>query len=130
MKSQRLPDAEFDIMEMIWDSTPPITTAMVWEGIGREKGVKIQTIVTLFGRLVDRGFLRYERGKGREREFYPLISREEYLQMETENFVSHYHKRSYTSLLNALHREQLSNDDLDELAQWIKEARNDRNQEG
>ena len=123
MKPKRLPDAEFEIMNFIWDHVPPITTAMAWEEIGREKGIKIQTIVTLFGRLVERGFLRYERGKGREREFYPLIARDEYLQMETENFVSRYHQKSYTSLLNALHKERLTTEDLDELAQWIQDAR-------
>lgn len=113
-------------MEFIWDSNPPVTTSMAWDHIGREKGVKIQTVVTLFGRLVERGFLRFERGKGREREFYPLLSREEYLQMETENFVSRYHKKSYASLLNALHRERLSEADLDELAIWLKDARADQ----
>lgn len=123
MKSKRLPDAEFDIMEFIWGQEPPVTTAEAWEAIGREKGVKIQTIVTLFGRLVERGFLSFERGKGREREFYPLISRDEYLQMETENFVNHYHKKSYASLLNALHQEKLSENDLDELSDWITKAR-------
>ena len=125
MKSMRLPDAEFEIMDILWDSEPPVTTAMIWERIGRGRGVKIQTIVTLFGRLTERGFLRFERGKGRERDFYPVISREEYLRMETDQFVSHYHKHSYSSLLTALHRDRLTADDLDELARWIDEARND-----
>lgn len=123
MKAKRLPDAEFEIMELIWDTEPPVTTSMAWEAIGRERGIKIQTIVTLFGRLTERGFLRFERGKGREREFYPIISREEYLSMETEAFVSRYHKKSYTSLLSALHRERLTDEDLDDLARWIKETR-------
>ncbi len=126
MKSMRLPDAEFEIMDLIWDSEPPVTTSAVWEKVGREKGVKIQTIVTLVGRLTERGFLRFERGKGRERDFYPIISREQYLRMETEQFVSHYHKRSVTSLLSALHREELTDGDLDELALWLDSARSDR----
>lgn len=123
MKTKRLPDAEFEIMRYVWGSRPPVTTAMAWEHLGREKGIKIQTIVTLFGRLVERGFLRYERGKGRERAFYPLITEEAYLEMETDIFVEHYHKRSYASLLGALHRDRLSESDLDELAQWIEDAR-------
>lgn len=125
MKMKRLPDAEFEIMDLIWDEEPPVTTSQAWEALGREKGIKIQTIATLFGRLVDRGFLRFDRGKGRERAFYPLISRDEYLEMETENFVAHYHKKSYTSLLNALHRERLTQQDIDELTDWIEEAKAD-----
>ncbi|HML46176.1 MAG TPA: BlaI/MecI/CopY family transcriptional regulator [Clostridia bacterium] len=46
MKSQRLPDTEFEIMEELWSRTPPVTTSMVMEKIGREKGWKIQTVVS------------------------------------------------------------------------------------
>lgn len=126
MKTKRLPDTEFEIMDFIWDQEPPVTTSLLSENIGKEKGWKIQTVATLFERLVERGFLRVERGKGRERAFYPAISREEYLQMETENFVTHYHKRSYASLLNALHSDQLTDKDIDELAQWLNDAKSTR----
>ena len=119
MKSQRLPDTEFEIMDYLWSLTPPVTTGMVMEKMGHERGWKIQTVVTLFARLTERGFLRVERGSGRERAFYPIISREEYLRMETESFVERYHKNSFSSLLSALHREQLTKDDLDELSQWL-----------
>lgn len=119
MKSQRLPDTEFEIMDYLWSLTPPVTTGMVMDKMGRERGWKIQTVVTLFARLTERGFLRVERGSGRERAFYPIITREEYLRMETESFVERYHKNSFTSLLSALYREQLSKEDLDELSQWL-----------
>ena len=120
MKSQRLPDTEFEIMDFLWDREPPVTTSMVMEAMGRERGWKIQTVVTLFARLADRGFLRSEKGGGRERLFYPIISREEYLQMETESFVNRYHRKSYASLLTALQNSRLTEDELDELAAWIK----------
>jgi len=120
MKSQRLPDTEFEIMEELWSRTPPVTTSMVMEKIGREKGWKIQTVVSLFARLTERGFLRVEKGMGRERAFYPVISREEYLRMETEHFVRHYHKSSYASLLGALKSERLSEGELNELADWVQ----------
>ena len=34
MKSQRLPDTEFEIMTYIWDREPPVTTTMVMEALG------------------------------------------------------------------------------------------------
>lgn len=70
MLPQRLPDAEFEIMEYIWDATPPVTTSQAMESVGRAHGWKIQTLATLFKRLTERGFLRAERGTGRERAFY------------------------------------------------------------
>lgn len=124
MKSKRLPDTEFEIMEFIWDTKGPVTTSMVMEAIGQGRGWKIQTVVTLFSRLAERGFLRVEKGTGRERDFYPIISREEYLAYETQSFMSHYHKRSMVSLLNALHQTKgLTEDDLNELAQWLKDTK-------
>ena len=120
MNSQRWPDTDFEIMEELWSRTPPVTTSRIMEKIGREKGWKIQTVVSLFARLTERGFLRVEKGLGRERAFYPAISREAYLRMETEHFVRHYHKNSYASLLGALESERLNERELDELVDWVK----------
>lgn len=123
MKAQRLPDAEFDLMQAIWDQDPPVTTGELMDLIGRGRGWKVQTAVTLLARLTERGFLRVERNGGRERAFYPLISREEYLRMETENFLGHYHKHSVSSLIAALAGEKLTDSDLDELSDFIQKAR-------
>lgn len=123
MKTQKLPDAEFDIMQTIWDQEPPVTTSRLMELIGHERGWKIQTVVTLLARLTERGFLRVEKGTGRERLFYAVISRSEYLRMETESFLSHYHRKSVSSLIAALAGEKLSDKDLDELSDFVKQAR-------
>lgn len=123
MKSMRLPDTEFEIMDYLWDQRPPVTTSMVMDKLGRSKGWKIQTVVSLFGRLTERGFLRVEKGAGRERAFYPIISRSEYLKMETRCFIDHYHKNSYASLLGALQADSLSESDLDELTAWVKQQK-------
>lgn len=123
MKSKRLPDTEFEIMCYLWEETPPVTTTMVMEKMGAKKGWKIQTVVTLFARLTERGFLRVEKGEGRERHFFPLISREEYLRMETGTFVTHYHKNSVASLLGALEAERISESDLDELEKWLQKQK-------
>ena len=123
MKAQRLPDAEFDVMQTIWDQEPPVTTGMLMDLIGRDRGWKVQTMVTLLARLTERGFLRVERTGGRERVFWPVIGREEYLQMETETFLGHYHRNSVSSLIAALAGDKLSEKDLDELSEMIRKAR-------
>ncbi len=123
MKSKMLPDAEYEIMDYVWDTMPPVTTPMVMEALGREKGWKIQTVAALFARLMERGFLRVEKGTARERAFYPVISRAEYLSMETESFVTRYHKKSFTSLLSALHRTSITEEDLNELSDFVKTLR-------
>ena len=123
MKAQRLPDAEFDVMQTIWDQEPPVTTGQLMDLIGHGRGWKVQTVVTLLARLADRGFIRVERTGGRDRAFYPAISRDEYLRMETESFLNHYHRRSVSSLIAALAGERLTKDDLDELSDFIQKMR-------
>lgn len=63
-KIKKLPDAEFEVMKVVWANEPPVTTAVIMEQIGKEKEWKIQTIVSLMPRLAERGFLRSEK-KGR-----------------------------------------------------------------
>ena len=81
---RKLPDAEFDIMRIVWQKEPPITAGMLLEGLTRETGKawKPQTLHTLLGRLADRGFLRFVK-TGKEKMFYPLVERDAYLQYET-----------------------------------------------
>lgn len=118
---KKLPDAEFDIMQVVWASEPPITSSLVMERLGRRKGWKAQTVLTLLTRLVERGFLRTEK-HGKERSYFPLIERADYLRFETGDFMARFHGNSFASLVAALHDGQrLRESDLDELARLLKE---------
>ena len=122
-KIKKLPDAEFDIMKVVWDNEPPVTTTFVKDQLGKEKEWKIQTFVTLMLRLVERGFLRSEK-HGKERTYFPLVSKEDYLKFETGNFMKQYHNSSLFNLINTLYDgEALTDKDIDELLKWAKERR-------
>lgn len=122
MKSlKKLPDAEFEVMKTIWANEPPVTTNMLMDQLGNDKGWKLQTLVTLLLRLVDRGFLRTEKN-GKERTYYPLIDKERYLEFETSSFIERFHDRSIVSLVNTLYDgKELKASDLDELSRWLKQ---------
>lgn len=122
-KMKKLPDAEFDIMKVVWTNEPPITTNMILEQLGRERDWKAQTVISLMLRLVDRGFLRTEK-IGKERTYYPLVSKDDYLKFETSNFVKQYHDNSVLDLINTLYDDKaLKDEDIEELLQWAKERR-------
>lgn len=123
-KLKKLPDAEFDIMKVVWNNEPPITTTIIMQQLGKEKEWKIQTVVSLMLRLVERGFLCSEK-HGKERFYYPLISKEDYLKFETDNFMKQYHDSSLFNLINTLYDDEaLSDKDIDDLLNWAKERRN------
>ena len=122
-KIKKLPDAEFEVMKVVWANEPPVTTAVIMEQIVKEKEWKIQTIVSLMLRLAERGFLRSEKN-GKEREYFPLVAREDYLKFETGNFMKQYHDSSLFNLINTLYDDKaLTDEDIDELLKWAKERR-------
>lgn len=128
MKSlKKLPDAEFEVMKTIWANEPPVTTNVLMEQLGNEKCWKLQTLVTLLLRLVDRGFVRTEKN-GKERTYYPLVDKEPYLEFETSSFIKKFHNRSIVSLVDTLYDgKELKSSDLDELSRWL-EKRGEKNE--
>jgi predicted transcriptional regulator len=122
-KMKKLPDAEFDIMKVVWANEPPITTNIIMEQLGREREWKAQTVISLMLRLVERGFLHTEKNS-KERTYFPLVSKENYLKFETGNFIKQFHDNSFLNLVNALYDDEaLTDKDIDELLHWAKERR-------
>jgi BlaI family transcriptional regulator, penicillinase repressor len=118
---KRLPEAEFEIMKIVWTSSPPVTTGMIMGEIAGGKSWKIQTVVSLMQRLTERGFLRSEK-KGKERFYYPMVKKDDYLSYETEYFMKLYHKNSFMNLVNTLYKsDNISDEDLDSLLKLVKE---------
>ena len=120
---KKLPDAEFEIMKVVWANEPPITTSIIMEQLGRERDWKAQTILTLMVRLVERGFLSTEKN-GKERTYFPLINKEDYLKFETGDFMERFHGNSFASLITTLYEgKKIKDSDLDELTKWLKDRR-------
>ena len=74
--SRKLPEAEFEIMKVVWEKEPPLTSTMLMEELKQTKDWKVPTLSSLLSRLVDRGYLRTEKN-GKERTYYPLITEDE-----------------------------------------------------
>jgi len=120
---KKLPDAEFEVMKVVWANEPPITTPEIMKLLGNEKNWKIQSLVSFMVRLVEKGFLRSEK-LGKERTYYPLVSMAEYRKFETGNVVKQFHGSSFFNLVTTLYEDEaLTDKDIDELLQWAKERR-------
>ena len=116
-----LPDAEFDVMELIWGAEVPISSVQVFSLAKPEKGWKPQTVLTLLTRLEKRGFLSSEK-RGKERFYLPLVERDAYLRRETGLFVERFHKKSLTGLMSAFFGGRGPKaEELDEIEAWMKE---------
>ena len=120
---KKLPDAEFDIMKVVWANEPPITAKIIMQQHGNNEGWKVQTAISLLLRLVERGFLRTEK-IGKERFYFPTVNKEDYLKFETSVFLEQVHNNSFVNLVTTMYDDKaLSDSDIDELLEWAKKRR-------
>lgn len=121
MALQKLPDAEFALMRIIWANPSPISTNQIIAQLDGETPWKPQTVLTLLSRLTDRGFLWSERA-GKERIYTPLIDHQDYLAFESSQFMRRFHGSSFISLVNTLYDDaQMSEADIEEIRAWLRE---------
>ena len=120
---KRLPDAEFEVMKILWRCSSPTTTLQIIEKLEPVKDWKPQTVLTILARLIEKGFLKSER-IGRERNYTPIIQEQEYMRIETGEFMNRYRGNSLGSLVKTLYDEQgLSDDALHELREWLEKRK-------
>lgn len=105
-------------METVWESGKPMTTKEIMEKLPDKKTT---TILTLAGRLIDKGALHSVKpGRSHAYEYSAAVSKEEYRKLQTRSFVSTIHNGSAKSLISSLFRdENLSKQDIDELRAFI-----------
>ena len=117
---KRLPDAEFEVMKAVWTYSPPVTTLEIIEKLKADKNWKPQTVLAMLVRLIEKGFLKSER-VGRERNYTPEIQEQEYMRIETGDFMKRYSVNSMGSLVKSMYNDQnLLPEDLQELKDWLE----------
>ena len=116
----QLPEAQFAVMQVVWEQEEPVSGKHVAKSLLSQKGWKRQTVHTLLSRLVKKGFLSVEK-QDTEMCYKPLVNREDYLRQETSRFIEVFHKNSLSGLVFALESgTKISDSDLAELMMWLK----------
>lgn len=115
----RLPDAELEVMKVIWKEPSPISTSQIKEVLDRIKEWNVSTLQTLLNRLIQREFLHsYKEGK--YRYYTILITEEEYLAVENKSFFEKVNSKSILKLVNSLYEtNSITDEDLMELERFI-----------
>ena len=80
------------------------------------------TILTLLGRLADKGFIKAEKN-GRSSVYTSLVSREEYLASQSRRFFEKICGGSVSAFASALTDSGISKEDLAELSRLLEEGR-------
>lgn len=114
MELTRLPDAELEVMQALWQvGEYPAHTGDIAANL--HKDWKAPTLLKLLSRLEERGFVRSEKD-GRANVYTPLVAREDYLRVESRSFFKRLHGGSLTSLVAALYPDtRLTQEDVAKL---------------
>lgn len=114
MKNISLTEAEWAVMECLWEKAPRTGRETV-NCLKEKMDWSRSTILTLLGRLEDKGAVQAD-AEGTIKEFYPAITREEVAVQETESLLERAYKGSLSMLVSSLtKRQKLSKQDVDEL---------------
>lgn len=122
---KRLPDAELEIMKVIWHNECPISTSEVKRIIDEESNAARtqQTVQTLINRLIAKAYIAKDK-RGKEYIYTPLVAEKDYVEFESERFLRKMHGNSVTNLMRALFdSKKISDEDISELEKMFKEKR-------
>ena len=117
---ERLPDAELEVMQALWARKEyPAASAELMEALAGRRW-RMPTLLKLLSRLEERGFVRRDK-EGRSNLYTPLVRREDYLAVESREFLQKLHGGSLPSLVAALvESKAVSAEDLAELEEILK----------
>lgn len=118
-KLAKISDSEYEVMEVIWAENNWIDISGVHQILSKAKKWAYNTVGTFMLRLTDKGYLKTEK-RGKSNFYFPLITEEQYVRAQTEEFLNLVHKGSKKSLLAALYDDSTSQEELDDLMRWLE----------
>lgn len=114
---KRLPDAELEVMQIIWDANGPVTSIYVQER--SSQNWKATSVLTFLSRLTEKRFLSCEK-QGKTNLYTPLVEKETYLQQESTSFLNRLYDGSVKDFVVSLaHAGAVSEKDLQELQRFL-----------
>lgn len=120
MKIIKISDAEYEIMEIIWNEDGEVTVADIIEKLEKNNSWKYTTVLTLAKRLVDKNVLKV-RKDGRVNYYSPRISKDEYKSYQANGFIDDMYDGNIKSLVASLYdNKKMDVNDLNELKDWIR----------
>lgn len=111
-------------MQVIWNEKTPIATKAILKAVNNNsfhKSWNISTLQTLLNRLIAREYISsYKHGK--EKYYTPIISKETYLEEETNDFLYTYYSGSVFNMMASLFKNSnISKEEIEKLKNLLVE---------
>ena len=115
----KLPDSELEVMQAVWNCTPPVSRAAIEQILADTYPIAQTTLLTLLSRLTEKGFLSVDKA-GRGKSYTPVISRQEYLAAQGNRFFKKLCGGNLSTFAAALCDSGLTKEDLAELRSLLE----------
>ena len=120
MTAPSLPESEWAVMEILWESSPR-TASEVAKELTQTKGWAENTVRTLLSRLVEKGALQIVEGS--PRLYAPAVKRESFVEAESESFLDRIFQGAAKPLLvHFASNARLTPDEVRELKQLLDQS--------
>ena len=117
---KRLPDSEFEIMNIIWDLKDPADREEIEEKLYKKHKIALTTLLTLLSRLSEKGFIQIEK-HGRRSRYHAVVSRKDYLSSQSTSFFRQLCGSDVNVFATALCSSELTKEELAELKKLLEE---------
>jgi len=116
---RKLPDTELDVMQAIWQCTPPAARVDIEKILNDTHPMAMTTLLTLLTRLSEKGFVRIEK-TGRSSSYYPLVTQQDYLASQSNRFINKLCGGNLSTFANALCDSGLSDEEIAQLRDLLE----------
>lgn len=124
MKSTSLGELERDIMEIIWKSNTSLSVRDVTEALQKKRKIAYTTVMTIMGRLVDKGLLKRQES-GKAYAYQPVYSKEKFLSRVSrqiiKNFITSFGEAAVAHFAQEVNK--LTPEKRKQLQKMLKEAK-------
>jgi predicted transcriptional regulator len=122
MEIKELTKAEKEVMQVLWR----LRKGFIKDILEKfpEPRPAYSTVSTIIRILQDKGFVSY-RVYGRTYQYYPVISKDDYLRAHMSNFVKDYFSNSYQKMVSFFAREDsITVEEMQEIMEMMKKMEN------
>lgn len=117
---KKLPDAELELMMIIWEFGKPVSRMEIEEKMDDDRTVVASTVLSLLSRLEERGFVKREK-RGKINYYSPVVEKEPYLKETGRSVLKRMFGNSLSNFVTALYSgEEVSEADVEELEALVK----------
>ncbi|MCI5481507.1 MAG: BlaI/MecI/CopY family transcriptional regulator [Lachnospiraceae bacterium] len=124
MKQVNLSDAEWKIMNLLWQQSP-MTIMQITRALEEDTGWGKHTVITMLNRMEAKGAVAHREGE-RAKLFYPLADQKQAAARETRGFLERVYQGSLSMMVNSMaSSRELSREEIQELCDILKKAEED-----